>query len=343
MDIVFRITRLSSTTKIFLRFIMLIRLLADDGARAASPRESCPEAVRPNGHNAAHRWALCSKTHSNFWTFLRRFGSPGRHGLAQTCSPMANTFFDPGDQRAAKVHDLFSRIAPRYDLINDLQSFGLHRHWKRRVIQLARPQPGQRALDLCCGTGDLALALARRGAQVAGLDFSEQMLERAAKRRRPDSKAGTAGRSAQHASPPPRFVRGDAQRLPFSDDSFDIVTVGYGLRNLANWETGLREMQRVANPGGRLVVLDFGKPDNALWRGLYFGYLKLFVPCLGRIFCGNASAYAYILESLKHYPAQQGVAAKMRELGLANVRVISLLGGVMSINYGEKRSDGVME
>ena len=98
-------------------------------------------------------------------------------------------------------------------------------------------------------------------------------------------------------------------------------------------------MQRVAKPGGRLVVLDFGKPGNALWRGLYFGYLRLFVPCLGRIFCGSASAYAYILESLRHYPAHQGVAAKMRELGLVEVRVLNLLGGVMSINYGEKRSE----
>jgi len=254
---------------------------------------------------------------------------------------VANTFYDPGDQRAAKVHDLFSRIAPRYDLINDLQSFGLHRHWKRRVIQLGRPQPGQRALDLCCGTGDLALGLARRGAQVAGLDFSGRMLERAAKRRPGNS--NRQPEEPQHALPAPLFVCGDAQHIPFSDNSFDIVTVGYGLRNLASWETGLREMQRVVKPGGRLVVLDFGKPDNALWRGLYFGYLKLFVPCLGRIFCGDASAYAYILESLRHYPAQQGVAAKMRELGLSNVRVINLLGGVMSINYGEKRSDGVME
>ena len=130
-------------------------------------------------------------------------------------------------------------------------------------------------------------------------------------------------------------------RLPFSDNSFHIVTVGYGLRNLANWETGLREMQRVASPGGRLLVLDFGKPDNALWRGLYFGYLRLFVPWLGRIFCGNANAYAYILESLQHYPAQHAVAAKMRDLGLANLRTIGLLGGAMSINYGEKRGQGV--
>ena len=242
---------------------------------------------------------------------------------------MANTFLDTGDQRAARVHDLFSRIAPRYDLINDLQSFGLHRYWKRRVVRLARPQPGQRALDLCCGTGDLALAIARRGAQVAGLDFSEQMLAAAERRH--------GSRITNHAPPPPRFVRGDAQHVPFLDNSFDIVTVGYGLRNLASWETGLREMQRVANPGGCLVVLEFGKPDNALWRSLYFGYLKLFVPWLGRIFCGSFGAYAYILESLKHYPAQHAVAARMRELGLTNVKVVSLLGGAMSINYGQKR------
>jgi demethylmenaquinone methyltransferase/2-methoxy-6-polyprenyl-1,4-benzoquinol methylase len=256
---------------------------------------------------------------------------------------MANTFFDPGDQRAAKVRDLFARIAPRYDLINDLQSFGLHRCWKRRVVRLARPQPGQRALDLCCGTGDLALALARRGARVAALDFSEQMLDAAQGREfripsPPQGETHQASRIAHHASPPPCFIRGDALRVPFADNSFNIVTVGYGLRNLASWETGLREMQRVAAPGGCLLVLEFGKPDNALWRGLYFGYLKLFVPWLGRIFCGDAGAYAYILESLKHYPAQHAVAAKMRDLGLVNVQTIPLLGYAMSINYAEKRS-----
>jgi ubiquinone/menaquinone biosynthesis C-methylase UbiE len=114
------------------------------------------------------------------------------------------------------------------------------------------------------------------------------------------------------------------------------------LRNLASWAAGLSEMQRVARPGGRLAVLDFGKPDHALWRGLYFGYLKLFVPCLGRLLCGSASAYAYILESLQHYPAQGVVGTKMRELGLVEVRVVNLLGGAMSINYGEKRSGGVV-
>src|SRR5262249_55600823 len=156
------------------------------------------------------------------------------------------------------------------------------------------------------------------GAKVVGLDFSEPMLD-VAKRRRPDGAV--------------QFQQGDAQALPFENDSFDIVTIGYGLRNLTSFEIGLREMQRVARPGGRLLVLDFGKPDNALWRGIYFGYMKMVVPLMGLVFAGSASAYSYILESLKHYPAQRGVEEKMRELGLSNVRVVEFLGGVMSINY----------
>jgi demethylmenaquinone methyltransferase / 2-methoxy-6-polyprenyl-1,4-benzoquinol methylase len=132
------------------------------------------------------------------------------------------------------------------------------------------------------------------------------------------------------------FIQGDAQQLPFPENSFDIVTVGYGLRNLTSWERGLDEMFRVARPGARLIVLDFGKPANALWRRLYFTHLKMSVPLMGWLFCGDASAYAYILESLKHYPAQLAVAEKMRQLKLDNVRVINLLGGAMAINYGEK-------
>ena len=241
--------------------------------------------------------------------------------------PVSNVFYAPGEQRAAKVNDLFAAIARRYDLLNDLQSFGLHRHWKHKVVELAAVWPGQRALDVCCGTGDIALALARGGAEVTGLDFSHAMLEIAENRRL---------KITQSATPHPKFIQGDAQQLPFPDNSFDAVTVGYGLRNLASWETGLREMFRVARPGGQLVILDFGKPPNALWRSIYFTHLKMTVPLLGWLFCGNADAYAYILESLKHYPAQEGVAAKMRELNVLNVRVINLLGGAMAINYGEK-------
>jgi demethylmenaquinone methyltransferase / 2-methoxy-6-polyprenyl-1,4-benzoquinol methylase len=240
---------------------------------------------------------------------------------------MTNEFYKPGEQRAARVGELFATIARRYDLINDIQSFGLHRLWKRRVIQLARPQPGERALDLCCGTGDLTLALAKRGADVTGLDFSEAMLQVAKEK---------SARLAQRSETKIEFIRGDAQQIPFADGSFDVLTIGYGLRNLADLDAGLRDMWRVTKPGGRLVALEFGKPENSAWRGIYFSYLKFMLPIFGKIFCGNSAAYAYILESLNHYPAQQAVAAKMTELGWRNVRVLNLMGGVMSIHSAEK-------
>jgi demethylmenaquinone methyltransferase/2-methoxy-6-polyprenyl-1,4-benzoquinol methylase len=240
---------------------------------------------------------------------------------------VSNEFYVSGEQRAAKVNDLFARIARRYDFLNDLQSFGLHRCWKRRLADLAQVQNGTLALDLCCGTGDIAFALAWRGAETTGLDFTPQMLEVAAARQQANSKL-----KMQNL----KFLQGDAQRLPFGDSTFEVVTIGYGLRNLTNWELGLEEMRRVARPGARIIVLDFGKPANPLWRALYFAHLKMSVPIIGLLFCGNASAYAYILESLKHYPAQLAVAEKMRRLNLVNVRVINLLGGAMAINYGEK-------
>ena len=248
---------------------------------------------------------------------------------------MSNAFYDAGEQRAAKVNDLFAAIARRYDLINDLQSFGLHRLWKRRVVKLAKIKSGDRALDLCCGTGDIGLALARADAETIGLDFSPQMLEVATARSQ-KSEVRSQKKNPQSAIRNPQFIQGDAQQLPFSENSFDIVTVGYGLRNLTSWERGLDEMFRVAKPGARLIVLDFGKPANWLWRKIYFAHLRCSVPLIGLLFCGNASAYAYILESLKHYPAQLAVAEKMHGLKLANVRVINLLGGAMAINYGEK-------
>jgi len=237
---------------------------------------------------------------------------------------MANPFFEPGERRAARVGDLFGAIAPRYDLVNDLQSFGLHRWWKRRLLALAQVQPGARAIDLCCGTGDVAQLLARRGAVVVGLDFSAPMLEIARRRAKSHPRARLW------------WIRGDALRIPLPDNCVEVVTISYGLRNLSDVCAGLKEIWRVVKPGGRLLVLDFGKPSNPIWRAIYFTYLGCCVPLLGRLFCGNAAAYAYILESLHHYPAQEGVAAQMRELPTANVRVLNLLGGIMSINYAEK-------
>jgi demethylmenaquinone methyltransferase/2-methoxy-6-polyprenyl-1,4-benzoquinol methylase len=231
-----------------------------------------------------------------------------------------NGYYQSGEGRAERVRDLFGEIAPRYDVINDLQSFGLHRAWKQRVVELAGVRPGKTALDVCCGTGDIAFALRERGAEVVGVDFSGAMLREAGKRNQSSAS----------------FLRGDAQQLPFADGLFDAVTVGYGLRNLASWQRGLEEMWRVAKVGGRLVVLEFGKPRNALWRKLYFGYLRAAVPIFGRLFCNNAPAYAYIYESLQHYAGQEGVANYMRQLGCREARVINLVGGAMSINVGVK-------
>ncbi len=238
---------------------------------------------------------------------------------------MANEFYSPGEQRAAKVNELFAKIAPRYDLINDVQSFGLHRVWKNRLVKLAETKPNEHALDLCCGTGDLAFSLAKKGARVTGLDFNQEMLQVAAAK----------SRSVRTASEI-EFIRGDAQQIPFPENTFDLLTIGYGLRNLSDLDAGLRDMLRVTRPGGRLLALEFGKPDNAAWRTVYFGYLKTFLPLCGLIFCGRPSAYAYILESLKHYPDQRGVSTRMARTGWQNVRVTNLLGGVMSIHRAEK-------
>ncbi|MDQ6630951.1 MAG: bifunctional demethylmenaquinone methyltransferase/2-methoxy-6-polyprenyl-1,4-benzoquinol methylase UbiE [Verrucomicrobiota bacterium] len=236
-----------------------------------------------------------------------------------------NKFFQPGEQRAEKVADLFTAIAPHYDLINDLQSIGLHRYWKRKLLNLAKVKCGEHALDLCCGTGDISFALAKRGAEVVGLDFNEAMLK-IAELKIQNSKFKTV----------PKFLQADAQQIPFPDAHFDIVTISYGLRNLTSWERGLEEMKRVVKPGGRLLALDFGKPENALWRRLYFFYLKNFEPLFGKLFCGDSETYAYPFESLKNYPAQKGVAEKMRALNCSSVRIVNLLGGMMSINYAEK-------
>jgi demethylmenaquinone methyltransferase/2-methoxy-6-polyprenyl-1,4-benzoquinol methylase len=239
---------------------------------------------------------------------------------------VSNTYYQDNDrdQRAGSVHRLFTRIARRYDLINDLQSLGLHRLWKRRLVRLAAPRPGLRALDLCCGTGDIARRLADAGADTTGLDFTAAMLD-VARTRHP----GGATRGLN-------FIEGDALALPFPDAQFDIVTIGYGLRNLADIDRGLAEMFRVLKPGGIALVLDFGKPDNAAWRALYFAYLRWLVPVFGWLFCGDAATHGYILESLKHYPGQRGVQELMRATGFVETRIFNLLGGMMSINVGRR-------
>jgi demethylmenaquinone methyltransferase / 2-methoxy-6-polyprenyl-1,4-benzoquinol methylase len=241
---------------------------------------------------------------------------------------MRSKYYSPGSERAGKVGDLFAAVAPRYDLINDLQSFGLHRLWKRRLVRLAGVRPGTRALDVCCGTGDVSFRLAEAGAETVGFDFSEPMLAVARTRASEKPPSKTTG--------PLCFQQGDALNLPFPDASFEIVTVSYGLRNLADFDRGIRELTRVLKPSGRLLILDFGKPDFAPWRWAYFQYLRWICPVFGRLFCGDSDTHGYILDSLKAYPAQSGVDAALRQLGYIEPRIINLLGGMMSINVARR-------
>jgi len=250
---------------------------------------------------------------------------------------MESKFYQANEHRAEKVHELFATIARRYDLLNDIMSAGLHRRWKRRVVELGvvgRVAPhgaasgdaaySERVLDLCCGTGDIAMLFAARGARVTGADFTEEMLRVA------------AGRFRREKISRLQWVRADALRLPFPDNSFDVVSVGYGLRNLSDIELGLREILRVLRPGGKFVTLDFGKPESKVFRTLYFGYLRIVLPILGWLFCGDPDTHGYILASLQNYPAQRGIKVLMESIGYRECGFEEFCLGLMSINFGSK-------
>ncbi|MBG85432.1 MAG: bifunctional demethylmenaquinone methyltransferase/2-methoxy-6-polyprenyl-1,4-benzoquinol methylase UbiE [Verrucomicrobiales bacterium] len=236
------------------------------------------------------------------------------------------SYYQAGETRAENVRTLFDRIARKYDLINDVQSAGMHRVWKKWLWKLSQPKPGAKVLDLCCGTGDIAFFFAHQGCVVTGADFSTEMLKVARERSASDCRGKIA----------PEFLQADVLQLPFEDESFEIITIGYGLRNLADFDAGLKEMTRVLKPGGQLLILEFGKPDNSILRAAYYSYLNLAVPLFGLIFCGDMKAYAYILESLKHYPAQRGILEMLDGLGYAENRIENFMGGTMSINRAVK-------
>lgn len=241
---------------------------------------------------------------------------------------MHNKYLSYDEKRAPKVREMFSRIARRYDLVNDVMSFGMHRRWKRDTVRLGLLAPARPLcwLDLCCGTGDMAFLAERMAGggpgSVVGLDFTLPMLAVARARR----EAGGSGAS---------FAQGDALSLPFRDGSFHVVTVGYGLRNLADLPRGLSEMRRVLVPGGRAVVLDFGKPDSPIASALYRAFLKTVMPLMGWLFHRDPETYAYIPASLERYPAQRGVETLMKEAGFVNVGYENRLLGTMGINVGE--------
>ena len=221
------------------------------------------------------------------------------------------------------VRRLFSTIADRYDLITILLSFGLDRRWKARLAADADPRPGDRALDLACGTGDISFEIAERGARVIGLDITARMIEIARAKRR-------IGRARAV------FLVGDMMSLPFPDGRFDVATVGYGIRNVPTIDIALGEIYRVLTPGGRVLSLDFNRPPNRMIRAVYLAYLTIVGSALGLVLHRDPDTYRYIPESIRRYPGAPGVAAAMRRLGFREVSYIPLLGGLMAINRGSK-------
>ncbi len=219
---------------------------------------------------------------------------------------------------------MFDRVAARYDLLNSLMSAGLHHRWRARAADKAALKPGESALDVCCGTGDLALELAGRvapGGHIVGCDFSEPMLDLAREK------------AARREASGVRFEWADALKLPYDAGRFDAVTVGFGVRNFADRDRGLQEMSRVLRPGGRLVVLEFTKPRRRPFSTFYSLWFDRLAPILGRL-SDDPEAYAYLAESVRTFPGPRGLAEKMEAAGLGQIRYTILAGGIVTIHTG---------
>ena len=222
---------------------------------------------------------------------------------------------ETGRLPADGVRRMFDRIAPFYDAMNRLMTAGLDRRWRRITVgEIVRP--GDRVLDACCGTGDLALAALARGADVVGLDFSERMLDR-----------------ARAKSREVEWTCGDMLALPFGDETFDAVTVGFGVRNVDDLEAGLRELRRVLRPGGRIGILEITTPRGAL-APFYRLWFDRIVPILGRVLPGG-SAYTYLPASVRRFPGPEALAALLESAGFSTVRFRRFAGGIVALHVGE--------
>lgn len=234
----------------------------------------------------------------------------------------------PLEEKAQRVRAVFDSVADKYDVMNDVMSMGVHRLWKRFAIEMTGLRPGQRALDLASGTGDLALRLAERvGAQgvVVASDINAAMLARGRERLVNQGVVGNV-----------EYTLANAEALPFADDYFDCVTIAFGLRNVTDKDSALRSMYRVLKPGGRLLVLEFSKPVAPGLAPLYDAYSFKLLPLMGRLIANDEASYRYLAESIRMHPGQQKLKEMMEAAGFEKCEFFNLSGGIVALHRGYK-------
>ena len=233
----------------------------------------------------------------------------------------------PEAEKAGMVHGVFSRVASRYDVMNDLMSMGIHRVWKDAMMDWLAPRPSQRLLDVAGGTGDVAFRFLKRatGASAVVCDLTEPMLIEGRKRAEAEKLAASLD-----------WVVGDAMALPFPDASFDVYTISFGIRNVTRIGDALAEAYRVLRPGGRLMVLEFSRIPNDLMQKAYDLYSFNVIPAMGQVVAGDRASYQYLVESIRKFPDQETFAAMIRDAGFGQVKYRNLTMGVAALHSGWK-------
>ena len=239
-----------------------------------------------------------------------------------------------------RVREMFTQIAPRYDLLNHLLSLQMDRIWRARTARVLRPileRQGTRILDLCCGTGDLAFAMQRKArGRVWGADFAHTMLVRAKRKSAPSRDSGSGNRMDATRENLVSFVESDALKLPFADASFDLVTTAFGFRNLANYEAGLREIRRVLKPGGTIAILEFTEPRAGWFGDLYRWYFRMVLPRLGGFISGDDAAYTYLPNSVARFFQPEELKELMERDVFEGVEARVWTGGTVALHTGRK-------
>ena len=231
----------------------------------------------------------------------------------------------PREEKARRVDEVFSSVASRYDLMNDLMSFGIHRYWKRVCVHLARLQPGSRVLDVASGTGDLAALLNRSGCEVVSCDINEAML-----------KSGRDKLADRGLVNDVHYVRADAERLPFAENSFDCATLAFGLRNMTDKPAALRAVRAGLKYGGQVLVLEFSRVTSDLLRRVYDSYSFHAIPAMGKLVLQDPDSYRYLVESIRMHPDQDSLKTMLEEAGFSRVDYLNLSGGIVALHQGYK-------